>query len=213
MKRAETHRPTRQPVAVTHLNLTVQPHGGRLVQALEAEGVELEGGAAVFGVVKDGDGVVRGAAVGRRHIGSLMTPFTFENVWRNVWEELVSVRGGKPRPLGGIPTRTMQPVANIASCSKRQYLLMMRLHLFRSVEYGVGVAQQLVMTTLNLQCSANQRQIQQSHDFYRTLARLPAAAAAAVPAAQTFGLDADKHLRADLRRVDHVGGVFGVEEL
>lgn len=37
--------------------------------------------------------------------------------------------------------------------------------------------------------------------------------AAAVPAAQTFGLDADKHLGANLRRVDHVGSVFGVEEL
>lgn len=70
--RAETHRPTRQPVAVAHLHLAVQPHGGRLLQALEAEGVELESGAAVFGILKDGDGVVRGAAVGRCHTGSLM---------------------------------------------------------------------------------------------------------------------------------------------
>lgn len=75
----------------------------------------------------------------------------------------------------------------------------------------MGVAQQLVMTTLNLQCSANQHQIQQSGDFDTTAAQLPAAAT--VPAAQTFGLDADEDLGADLRRVDHVGSVFGVEEL
>lgn len=31
-----------------------------------------------------------------------------------------------------------------------KHLLMMRLHLFLSVEYGVGVAQQLLITTLNL---------------------------------------------------------------
>lgn len=35
------------------------------------------------------------------------------------------------------------------------YLLMMRLHLFLSVEYGVGVAQQLFITTLNLQVEDN----------------------------------------------------------
>lgn len=88
---------------------------------------------------------------------------------------------------------------------------MMRLHLFRSVEYGVGVAQQLVMTTLNLQFSANQNQMKRSHDSHVTVACFPVAAA--VPAAQTFGLDADKHLGTNLRRVDHVGSVFGVEEL
>lgn len=80
IKRAETHRPTWQPVAVTHLHLTVQPHSGRLVQTLEAEGVELEGGAAVFGIVKDSNGVIRWAAVGRCHIGSIIRPLTFKNI-------------------------------------------------------------------------------------------------------------------------------------
>lgn len=85
---------------------------------------------------------------------------------------------------------------------------MMRLHLFLSVEYGVGVAQQLVITTLNLQFSANQHQMKQSHESHLTMACF--FVTATVPAAQTFGLNTDKHLRANLRRVDHVGSVFGV---
>lgn len=35
------------------------------------------------------------------------------------------------------------------------YLLMIRLHLLASVEYGVGVAQQLFITTLNLRQSTS----------------------------------------------------------
>lgn len=69
---AEAHRPTLQPVCVTQLHLAVQPHCGRLLQTLEAERVELEGGAAVFGILEDGDSVIRGAAVGRHHTGSPM---------------------------------------------------------------------------------------------------------------------------------------------
>lgn len=43
----------------------MEPHRGDLLQPLEAEGMELEGGAAVFGVLEDCHGVVRGTAVGR----------------------------------------------------------------------------------------------------------------------------------------------------
>lgn len=44
----------------------MQPHRRHLLQPLEAEGVELEGGAAVFAVFKDGHGAVGGAADGRQ---------------------------------------------------------------------------------------------------------------------------------------------------
>lgn len=42
----------------------MQPHRRRLLQPLEAEGVELEGGAAVFGVLEDAHGAVGGATDG-----------------------------------------------------------------------------------------------------------------------------------------------------
>lgn len=58
-----THRLAHEPLAVTHLDLTVEPDRGHLLQPLEAERVELEHGAAVFGVLKDGHGAVGGAAV------------------------------------------------------------------------------------------------------------------------------------------------------
>lgn len=44
----------------------MQPHRRHLLQPLEAEGVELEGGAAIFAVFEDGHGAVGGAADGRQ---------------------------------------------------------------------------------------------------------------------------------------------------
>lgn len=58
-----THWQTDEPLSVTHLDLTVQPHGRHLLQPLEAKRVELEHGAAVFGVLENGHSVVGGAAV------------------------------------------------------------------------------------------------------------------------------------------------------
>lgn len=62
-----THWLAHEPVSIADLDLAVEPHRGHLLQPLEAEGVELEGGAAVFGIVENGHSVVRGAAVGRRN--------------------------------------------------------------------------------------------------------------------------------------------------
>ena len=59
------HWLTVEPVSVTDLDLAVKPHGGHLLQPLEPERVELEHGAAVFGVLKDGHSAVRGAAENR----------------------------------------------------------------------------------------------------------------------------------------------------
>lgn len=53
-----------KPVSIANLDLAVQPHRRHLLQPLEAEGVELEGGAAAFGVFKDGHSAVRGATDG-----------------------------------------------------------------------------------------------------------------------------------------------------
>lgn len=58
-----THRLADEPVSVTHLDLAVKPDCGHLFQPLEAERVELEHGAAVFGILKNGHGDVGGAAV------------------------------------------------------------------------------------------------------------------------------------------------------
>lgn len=66
VKLGATHRLAGQPFPVTDLHLTVQPHRRHLLQPLEAEGVELEGGAAVFGVFIDGHRAVGGAAGGQR---------------------------------------------------------------------------------------------------------------------------------------------------
>lgn len=63
--RSWTHGLAQQSVSVADLDLAVEPHRGDLLQPLEAEGMELEGGAAVFGVLEDCHGVVRWAAVGR----------------------------------------------------------------------------------------------------------------------------------------------------
>lgn len=64
--RRRTHWLTDQSVSITHLDLTVKPDCGHLLQPLEAERVELEHGAAVFGVLKNSHSVVGGAAVGRQ---------------------------------------------------------------------------------------------------------------------------------------------------
>lgn len=64
--REDTHGLADKPVSVTDLDLAVQPHRRHLLQPLEAEGVELEGGAAVFAVFKDGHSAVGGAADGRQ---------------------------------------------------------------------------------------------------------------------------------------------------
>jgi len=48
----------------------VKPHSGHLLQPLEAERVEFEHGAAVFGVLKDGHSVVSRAAVGKQQFNS-----------------------------------------------------------------------------------------------------------------------------------------------
>lgn len=61
-----THWMTDEPVSVTNLDLAVKPDRGHLLQPLEAERVELEHRAAVFGVLKYGHSVVGGAAVGRQ---------------------------------------------------------------------------------------------------------------------------------------------------
>lgn len=60
----DTHWLADKPVSIANLDLAVQPHRGRLLQPLEAEGVELEGGAAVFGVLEDGHSAVGGATDG-----------------------------------------------------------------------------------------------------------------------------------------------------
>lgn len=84
----------------------------------------------------------------------------------------------------------------------------MRLHLFLSVEYGVGVAQQLFITTLNLKRrSMRLDQKSLSCEYWNDLRWCDA------PVAEAFGLDADENLRADLRCVDDVRSVFGVQEL
>lgn len=59
-----THWLADKPVSIANLDLAVQPHRRRLLQPLEAEGVELEGGAAVFGVLEDGHSAVGGATDG-----------------------------------------------------------------------------------------------------------------------------------------------------
>lgn len=58
-----THRLTDESFPVTDVDLAVQPHGGDLLKALEAERVELEDRATVFGVLEDGHRVVGRAAV------------------------------------------------------------------------------------------------------------------------------------------------------
>lgn len=62
----DTHWLADKPVSITNLDLAVQPHRRHLLQPLEAEGVELEGGAAIFAVFKDGHSAVGGAADGRQ---------------------------------------------------------------------------------------------------------------------------------------------------
>lgn len=69
-----THRLTDESFSITNLDLAVQPHRGHLLQALETEGVELEHGAAVFGVLEYSHSVVRRAAVGK---------------WRGYWSNMV----------------------------------------------------------------------------------------------------------------------------
>ena len=59
---SQTHWLAVELLSVTQLDVAVEPHSGHLVQPLEAERVELEGGAAVLGVVKYGDRVVRRTA-------------------------------------------------------------------------------------------------------------------------------------------------------
>lgn len=71
-KSGVTHRLAVKPVSVADLDLAVQPHRRHLLQPLEAEGVELEGGAAVFGVFEDGHSAVGGATDGTRTRGAAM---------------------------------------------------------------------------------------------------------------------------------------------
>lgn len=53
-----THRFTDEPLSVTDLDLTVEPHRGHFLQTLETERVELERRVAVFGVIKNRHRVV-----------------------------------------------------------------------------------------------------------------------------------------------------------
>lgn len=77
--------------------------------------------------------------------------------WTSRWRWPDGGRTRWNRHWAGCPTVTVSwfgPAARLrspTSCPRfRFYLLMMRLHLFLSVEYGVGVAQQWFITTLNL---------------------------------------------------------------
>lgn len=77
----------------------MEPHSGHLFLPLEAERVELEHGAAVFGILEDRHSAVRGAA--------------------------------EKQPLKTLKNTEVGP--NVPAFVFR-YLLMMRLHLFLSVE-------------------------------------------------------------------------------
>lgn len=59
----------------------MKPNSGHLLLPLEAERVELEHGAAVFGVLKNSHSVVGGAAVGKQQLNIL------ENIKK--WEQNV----------------------------------------------------------------------------------------------------------------------------
>ena len=53
-----SYRLAEEALPITDGDLTVEPHRGHLIEALEAERVELEHGAAVLGVLKDDHCVV-----------------------------------------------------------------------------------------------------------------------------------------------------------
>ncbi len=84
-----THWLTDEPLSITNLDLTVKPDCGHLLQPLEAERVELEHGAAVFGVLENSHSVVRGAA-GGKHINQSPPTLLQAKLCRTVLTDLTT---------------------------------------------------------------------------------------------------------------------------